>query len=361
MASKLWVDRYRPGTLEQLDFHADLNKLLGQLGDTPDLPHLLFYGPSGGGKKTRVLALLNSIYGAGVFKVKCESRTFRINSINIDVSVISSNYHIDITPSDVSYRDKVVVQRLIKEIGCNRVPDQRAFKVVVLNQADKLTQEAQAALRRTMEKCMSTTRIVMICNSLCRVIAPLRSRCLCIRVPAPTQAEIKTVLVKIINQEKDQKPNEQLKVPLEVVDRVLLYCKRNVRRAIMCIQSLSLHSRNIPIDIIVPVPEWERYLKEVVNNAMEEQSPKRLKIIRGKLFDVLCSCISPNVVFNYLTRELMQRSDLDVKYEIAKYAAEYQLQMMAGSKPIMHLEAFLSRFMLLNRRHSNRVYYSSRS
>ena len=84
----------------------------------------------------------------------------------IDVSVISSNYHIDITPSDVNYRDKIVVQRLIKEIGCNKVPDQRAFKVVILNQADKLTQEAQAALRRTMEKCMLTTRIVMVCNSL---------------------------------------------------------------------------------------------------------------------------------------------------------------------------------------------------
>ena len=255
-----------------------------------------------------------------------------------------------------------MVQRLIKEIGCNRVPDQRAFKVVILNQADKLTQEAQAALRRTMEKCMSTTRIVMVCNSLCRVIAPLRSRCLCIRVPAPTNQEVKAVLQKIITQEKDTKgPSEVLRVPPEVMDRVILYAKRNLRRAIMCLQSVSLRDRSIPSDTIVPIPEWERYLKEVVNNALEEQSPKRLKIIRGKLFDVLCSCISPNVVFNYLTRELMQRSDLEVKYEIAKYAADYQLQMMAGSKPIMHLETFMSRFMLLKRKHSNRVIYSSRS
>lgn len=345
------MDQYRPGSLEALDFHAELNRLLQQLGAASDIPHLLFYGPSGAGKKTRVLALLSRIFGPGVYKVRCESRTFRVNAINIDISVISSNFHIDITPSDVSYRDKVIVQRIIKEIGANKNPDLRAFKVVILNQADKLTQEAQAALRRTMEKCMATTRIIMICNSLCRVIAPLRSRCLCLRVPAPLDTEVKTVLGKIAVA-------ENLTVPTELMIRILATAKRNLRRAVTLLQTLALQNRSLPSDMIVPVAEYERYLKEVVNNVMEEQSPKRLKIVRGKLYDVLCSCIPANVVFNYLAKELMSRSELEVKYEIARYAADYQTGMMSGSKPIMHLEEFLSRFMQIHRRCSNRAYYS---
>ena len=345
------MDQYRPGSLEDLNFHPELNRLLMQLGAASDLPHLLVYGPSGAGKKTRILALLSKIFGNGVYKVRCETRSFRINAINIDISVISSNFHIDITPSDVSYRDKVIVQRIVKEIGVNKNPDQRAFKVVILNQADHLTQEAQAALRRTMEKCMATTRIVMICNSLCRVIAPLRSRCLCLRVPAPLDGDVKAVLQKIATA-------ENLTVPTELMVRILAAAKRNLRRAVMTLQTLAMQNRALPSDMIVPIAEYERYLKEVVNNVMEEQSPKRLKIVRGKLYDVLCSCISPNIIFNYLVKELMSRSELEVKYEIAGSAAERQRMMMTGSKPILHLEAFLAKFMQLHRKYSNRAFYS---
>ena len=346
MASKLWVDRYRPSSLDQLDFHEDLTRLLHKLSAAADLPHLLFYGPSGAGKKTRVLALLSGLFGSGVYKTKCEARTFKVNSTNVDISVTSSNYHIDLTPADVSYRDKVVVQKIIKEIGGNRNPDQRAFKVVILNQADQLSQEAQAALRRTMEKCMATTRIILICNSLCRVIAPLRSRCLCVRVPAASDLDIKTVISKVAGMEGAH-------IPEDLLDRLVEGSNRNMRRAIMILQSCCLQNTSLRGDIPVPVPDWEKLLREVASGVVEEQTPKRLKAVRGKLFDVLCSCISPNVIFLFLASELTRHCENEVKYEIARYAAFYQLQMMAGSKPIMHLEAFLAKFMSIYKRHTN--------
>lgn len=72
----LWVDKYRPQRLDRLDFHTQLNQMLEQLSVSNDLPHLLFYGPSGAGKKTRILALLRQLYGPGVEKAFHNSLLF---------------------------------------------------------------------------------------------------------------------------------------------------------------------------------------------------------------------------------------------------------------------------------------------
>jgi len=70
----LWVDKYRPLTLDKVDYHKDQAAQLTRLAASGDLPHLLFYGPSGAGKKTRVMALLRAIFGAGVEKVRRGAR-----------------------------------------------------------------------------------------------------------------------------------------------------------------------------------------------------------------------------------------------------------------------------------------------
>jgi replication factor C subunit 3/5 len=80
MAAKLWIDKYRPTSLDALDYHPQQKELLKQIAVAGDIPHLLFYGPSGAGKKTRVLALLNEIFGQNVYKVKCETRSFKAGS-----------------------------------------------------------------------------------------------------------------------------------------------------------------------------------------------------------------------------------------------------------------------------------------
>jgi len=79
------------------------------LAGSDDIPHLILYGPSGAGKKTRVLCLLSEIFGAGVSKVKNETKTFKEGSITIEINILSSNHHMDMTPSDVGHRDRHVV------------------------------------------------------------------------------------------------------------------------------------------------------------------------------------------------------------------------------------------------------------
>ena len=184
----LWVDKYRPLSLAKLDFHDDLTDRLLGLAKDGDLPHLLVYGPSGAGKKTRITALLREMFGPGVEKRRLEHRSFKTPSNKtIELTTIASNYHIEMNAADAGIYDRIIVQDVIKEIAasnplhkvsslptsftaCASVPrrntftrphplscgsqgeGQIGFKVVVLMEVDRLTKQAQAALRRTMEK-----------------------------------------------------------------------------------------------------------------------------------------------------------------------------------------------------------------
>jgi replication factor C subunit 3/5 len=101
-----------------------------------------------------------------------------------------------VNPSDAGIYDRVVITDIIKQIAQSNVLDhgQRDFKVIVLSEVDELTKDAQHALRRTMEKYVATCRLILCVNSTSRVIPAIKSRCLGIRVAAPTNEEIIDVL-----------------------------------------------------------------------------------------------------------------------------------------------------------------------
>lgn len=86
--TRLWVDKYRPSSLEELDYNPELTETLKRLATCSDLPHLIFYGPSGVGKKTRVMSLLSEIYGKGVYKVTKETWHRKVNSTEVEVSPV---------------------------------------------------------------------------------------------------------------------------------------------------------------------------------------------------------------------------------------------------------------------------------
>lgn len=191
----LWVDKYRPSKLDELSYHTSITNRLKSLASHPEgMPHLLFYGPSGSGKKTRVSALLRQLYGAGADRLKLDKRTFTTpTKRTIEINMVTSNHHIEISPGDVGLNDRFVVQDIIKEMASNKNiaasamgPSEKKtstvqFKTVVLVEVDRLSRQAQAALRRTMEKYSGTCRLILVCNSLSKVrsiMAPReRARC----------------------------------------------------------------------------------------------------------------------------------------------------------------------------------------
>jgi len=152
------------------------------------------------------MATLRALYGPGVEKIKIDARVFQTTSNRkLEFNVVSSNYHLEITPSDVGNYDRVVVQDLLKEVAQTQQVDTNArqkFKVVVINEAEHLTRDAQAALRRTMEKYSPSLRLILVAGSTSNIIAPIRSRTLLVRVALPTCEEIVEVLKTVGDKEK---------------------------------------------------------------------------------------------------------------------------------------------------------------
>jgi replication factor C subunit 3/5 len=200
-----------------------------------DFPHLLVYGPSGAGKKTRVVATLKELFGPGVDKIKIDARVFQTSSNRkLEFNIVASVYHLEITPSDVGNYDRVVIQDLLKEVAQTQQVDQSAkqkFKVVVINEAENLTRDAQAALRRTMEKYSPNLRLILLADSISNIIAPIRSRTLLIRVAAPTHDDICKILAASAKR-------EGWAVLPGLNKRIAEESKRNLRRALLMFEAV---------------------------------------------------------------------------------------------------------------------------
>jgi replication factor C subunit 3/5 len=156
----LWVDKYRPRELSKLDYHVEQANDLKRLCEQPDFPHLMFFGPSGAGKKTRIMCILRELYGSSAERLRNETMTFTTPSNKkVEIMTVSSNYHIEgeqiclhekmtsansvflilVNPSDAGIYDRVVITDIIKQIAQTNMIDttgQREFRVIVLSEVE---------------------------------------------------------------------------------------------------------------------------------------------------------------------------------------------------------------------------------
>ena len=181
------------------------------------------------------MATLKELYGSGVEKIKIDSRVFQTTSNRkLEFNIVASIYHLEITPSDVGSYDRVVVQDLLKEVAQTQQVDQNAkqrFKVVVINEADHLSRDAQAALRRTMEKYSPNLRLILLANSTANIIAPIKSRTLLVRVPAPSENEMCQVLKKVGDKEGWTEVSKLNR-------RIATESGRNLRKALLMFEAI---------------------------------------------------------------------------------------------------------------------------
>ena len=138
-----WVEKYRPKSLDELVSQEDIVSTLNKLIDSNRLPHLLFYGPPGTGKTSTILAATARLFGS-----KAKAMTLELNA------------------SDD--RGIGVVRDQIKEFAGTKKLFSSGSKLIILDEADAMTNDAQAALRRVIEKYSANTRFCLICNYVSR-------------------------------------------------------------------------------------------------------------------------------------------------------------------------------------------------
>lgn len=206
-----WVEKYRPSRVEEIVQQDEVVASLKTSIENGELPHLIFHGPPGTGKTSTALALCHSLYDKTEFK----QRVIELNA--------SDERGID------------AVRTKIKKFASLSVPPGRIpYKVVILDEADSMTQQAQDALRRVIEDYSAVTRFIIICNYISRIIDPILSRCARFRFKPLAHDPITTRLSEIAL-------NEGLSIEDDsVFDTLVEISGGDLRKAITFMQSASI-------------------------------------------------------------------------------------------------------------------------
>ncbi|KAI0262932.1 P-loop containing nucleoside triphosphate hydrolase protein [Gloeopeniophorella convolvens] len=159
-----WVEKYRPKTIDDVSSQEHIVTVLQKSLSSTNLPHMLFYGPPGTGKTSTILALARQLFGPDNFR----TRVLELNA--------SDERGISIVREKVKNFARQTPRAETVASDGKRYPCP-PYKIIILDEADSMTQDAQGALRRIMENYARITRFCLVCNYVTRIIEPLASRC----------------------------------------------------------------------------------------------------------------------------------------------------------------------------------------
>jgi replication factor C subunit 2/4 len=214
-------NRSRPKSLDDVTAQDHTVTVLRRTLQSANLPHMLFYGPPGTGKTSTVLALAKQLYGPELFKTRVlELNASDERGISIVREKVKDFARMQLSnppsgPAGEEYR---------KKYPCP------PYKIIVLDEADSMTQDAQSALRRTMETYSKITRFCLVCNYVTRIIDPLASRCSKFRFKSLDEGNAGKRLEDIARL-------EDVKLDDGVVNTLLRCSEGDLRKAITFLQS----------------------------------------------------------------------------------------------------------------------------
>ena len=205
-----WVEKYRPTTINEIISHGQIIETIKKLLLGGSLPHLLFYGSPGTGKTSTIMAIAKEIYGSNIrlMVMKLDASDDRgINSVREDIKGFAEKSNMF----------------------------QKGVRLIILDEADSMTYDAQFALRRIIEKYSTTIRFCLICNYENKIIPAIRSRCANFRFNNIDNIHICSKLTQIVN-------NEKLNVEPHVINIIATLGKGDLRKSINLLQSISMQT-----------------------------------------------------------------------------------------------------------------------
>ena len=271
----LWVDKYRPHTLDKFQHaNADIATHLKRLVADGDCPHLLFYGVSGAGKKTLALAVLREIFGPSVEKVKVEGKTWKLEQgdrkIEVELTTLSSNYHVEMNPSDVGTKDRYVVQEVIKDMARSSHRRRRRWRVQgAPPQRSGPPQQGGPARPPPHDGGYSQAcRLILICNSVSKFSTRFDPDAFPFASRAPSDAQVEALLNDVARATETTRNGVAARVLSTPNATCVARCSRWRRRG--------YNSTRSEADQQVAGTDWEAYVAQIAGELLGEQSPKRL-------------------------------------------------------------------------------------
>jgi len=309
-ATGMWVEKYRPVKLTEIVNQTEIiGSLKALIKDPTDMPHLLFSGSAGVGKTTTALCLSRQILG---------EKNYNPNSI------------LELNASDERgigmVREKV--KKFSKWSGFAEIP----FKIIILDEADEMTSDAQTALRRIIEDASKICRFILIANNVSKIIEPLQSRCASFKFTSVSGEDVITRLEEIAKTEKVKVDKKGLKTIYE-------YTEGDLRHAINLMQATAslggVTEENVKASAgLTKTSDVDEVLKIALSGKVAEAREKMIELI--KVYGM-----SESDFLKYLNSAVF-KSKHDKLSDILQVIAKYDYRILVGANSEIQLSAMLA-------------------
>ncbi|MDA0756092.1 MAG: replication factor C small subunit [Crenarchaeota archaeon] len=305
----MWVEKYRPKKISEVVNQKDIKgSLQALLKNQQEMPHLLFSGSAGVGKTTMALCISQEILGD-----------------------IWKDYTLELNASDE--RGINMVRERVKKFSRFAGFDTKIpFKIIILDEADEMTSDAQTALRRIIEDTAKFCRFILIANNISKIINPIQSRCAIFKFSQIDEKEITMHLKAILKKEKGNADDNGLK---EIAE----YAGGDLRHAINLLQTAA-STGNITQESVkaaaglTKTNDVDGVLKLAVSGKIQDSRNKMIELV--KVYGM-----SESDFLKYINQALFS-AKYDNLEELSQIIAKYDYRILVGSNPEIQLSAMLA-------------------
>ena len=308
LSTGMWVEKYRPTKLSEIVNQTEvIGSLQALIKDPTDMPHLMFSGSAGVGKTTAALCIARQILGENY-----------------------SDYTLELNASDERgigmVREKV--KKFSRFAGMAEIP----FKIIILDEADEMTSDAQTALRRIIEDTAKYCRFILIANNISKIIDPIQSRCATFKFTSIPEEDMISHLENIAKKEKVKTDKKGLKAIYD-------YSEGDLRHAINLMQATAsigeISEENVKSSAgLTKTSDVDDVLKMALAGKVLDAREKTIELI--KVYGM-----SESDFLKYLNSAVFKTKHAKLS-DILEIIAKYDYRILVGANPEIQLSAMLA-------------------